>query len=265
MAECFVEVLLDAVPRREIRGIHLKGSSLKHWDSPLDYVPEVSDVDMHILFHKNDAWPQHLGTVAQAIDIQKQVERLYFSKISEPLHTPRPQLIVLNQFLQDRDRDFVGSPPGAVEVLYGEEPDPPDYQEPDRIRRGECIQTIKDAGHLEALPMQVIDKPGRYLWQSLRDLTWRVSPAGPRVLHISGLGTADVWSLNRTAVVAKLNEAGRHCLADDYAAFYMFAWDYFLSRYENNEAGRYAIGAGARVLTQASEIAADWLAGHPEN
>ena len=47
MADSFVEVLLDDIPSQEIRGIYLKGSAQKEWDSPVDYVPEISDVDIH--------------------------------------------------------------------------------------------------------------------------------------------------------------------------------------------------------------------------
>jgi hypothetical protein len=31
-----------------IAGLWFKGSAQKRWDSPLDYVPEISDVDIHV-------------------------------------------------------------------------------------------------------------------------------------------------------------------------------------------------------------------------
>ena len=55
MTESFFEVLLDEIPPREIRGLYFKGSAQKQWESLLDYVPEVSDVDIHILFSEDDA------------------------------------------------------------------------------------------------------------------------------------------------------------------------------------------------------------------
>ena len=253
MVESFVEVLLDTVPHQEIRGIYLKGSALKHWDTPIDYVPEISDVDMHIYFHDDDSWRRHIGTVEQAIEIQRRVEELYLAKAGRPLHTPRPQLIVLNRLM--RQVDFVGSPPGTVEVLYGEAEAAVDYSDPERIRRLECNRLIEDADFLAVLPLQVVDKPGRYLWQSLRALTWRVSPAGPRVLHICGVDTEEAWSLNRTGVVSQLRDLGQHGLADHYSEFYLSSWDYFLSHYENNNAGRSAIAAGAQALSLAVGVA----------
>jgi len=55
MAEAFTEVLLEEIPDPDIVGIYCKGSVLKDWDSPLDYVPELSDVDIHILFHDDSS------------------------------------------------------------------------------------------------------------------------------------------------------------------------------------------------------------------
>ena len=74
MAECFVSVLLDRIPSDEVRGVYIKGSAQKQWESPLNYVPEISDVDMHLWFHGDDTWKTHLGTVSQALEVQRRVE-----------------------------------------------------------------------------------------------------------------------------------------------------------------------------------------------
>ena len=54
LADCVRDQLLARIPEIEIRGVYLKGSSVKAWESPLDYVPEISDVDIHVWF-RNDA------------------------------------------------------------------------------------------------------------------------------------------------------------------------------------------------------------------
>ena len=46
--DSWVEVLLDRLPDGAVRGIYFKGSAQKAWDSPVDYVPELSDVDLHL-------------------------------------------------------------------------------------------------------------------------------------------------------------------------------------------------------------------------
>jgi len=263
MAESVVEVLLDEIPRGEIRGVYLKGSAHREWDSPIDYVPEMSDVDIHIEFYGDAVWRRYMGTVPQAIGIQREVEIRYFSKVSQPVHIPRPQLIIVNKLMHEVD--FVHSPRRTVQVLYGEEYPLADYGDPDRIRRAECNRLLEAAVYLGDFPLHVIDRPGKYVGESLRPLAWRVSPAGPRVLHISGVGTETAWSLSRTKVVSVLAELGQLELATRYTEYYLFGWEYFLSRYEAADHGRSAIAAGVGVLTKAAEVASDWLAGHPGN
>ena len=261
IAESFVEVLLDEIPPREIRGVYLKGSGHKEWDSPIDYVPEISDVDIHIQFHDGAVWRQYMGTVPQAMGIQRKVESLYLSKLSEPLHMPRPQLMIVNKLMHELE--FVHSRRRTVRVLYGEEYPIADYSDSDHIRRGDCDRLINDAAYLTDFPLHIIDRPGKYVSESLRPLVWRVSPAGPRVLHISGVDTELAWSVNRTRVVSMLQELGQAELARHYSQFYLSGWECFLSRYESADAGRSAIGAGVEVLTKAAEIASNWLASNP--
>ena len=106
------------------------------------------------------------------------------------------------------------------------------------------------------MPMQVMDRPGRYSWTSLRNLSWRVSPTGPRVLDLLGMHPDQAWSLNRTGVDAALRERGQGALADKLAEYYLSAWDYFLSDYQDTDAARRTIRAGAAAITLAAQIAA---------
>ena len=96
LAACVRDQLLALIPADEIRGLYLKGSSVKAWESPLDYVPEVSDVDIHVWFRDDNSWRRHLDTVPQALEIQAGVEACFKDRIARPIHHPRLQLIVLN-------------------------------------------------------------------------------------------------------------------------------------------------------------------------
>ena len=261
MVESFVETLLDEIPNEDIRGMYLKGSGQKAWDSPIDYVPEISDVDIHVQFHDDDAWRGHIGTFAQAMKIHRRVERAYLSRIREPLHTPRPQLIVVNRMVQQIE--YVPSPRATVRTLYGEEYPLADYSDPDAIRRVERDRLLADAGYLADYPLHVIDRFGKYVVEGMRALAWRVSPAGPRALHVLGVDTALAWSLNRTGIVAMLAELGQTELAARYLEFYAQGWRYFLSKYEDYDAGRAAISAGVDAVSRAAEIASRWLEGAP--
>lgn len=264
LAACVRVQLLTRIPQDEIRGLYLKGSSIKAWESPLDYVPEISDVDIHVWFRDDDAWRQYLDTVPQALAIQAAIEACFEERIARPVHHPRLQLIVLNTIMADLE-GFVLSPRSTVTVLHGEDYPEADYSDVEAIRRFDAGDLIEKAAWMERMPLHLIDKPGIYAREGLRQLVWRVAPAGPLVLHISGLDTAHVWSVNRTRVTAALRDLGLGDLADAYRDFYLAAWDYFLSGFSDTNACRGAILAATGVLTEGGDLARQWLVANPEN
>lgn len=263
LAECVRDQLLGRIPAPEIRGVYLKGSSVKAWESPLDYVPEISDVDIHVWFRDDDAWRRHLDTLPQALKIQAGIEACFAQRIARPIHHPRLQLVVLNKIIAEL-RSFVYSPRSTVTVLHGEAYPEADYSGPAGIRRNDAVDLVEMAGWLDQMPLHLVDKPGVYAREGLRQLVWRVAPAGPLVLHISGLDTEHVWSLNRTRVTAALRDLGLGALADAYRDFYLAAWDYFLSSFADTNACRAAILAASRVLTEGGALGRQWLEANPE-
>ena len=82
------------------------------------------------------------------------------------------------------------------------------------------------------------------------------------MLHLTGVEAEEDWSLNRTGVVSSLRRLGQNSVADHYSGFYLSAWEYFLLGFKNTDAGRAAIGSGARVLSEASGVARTWLTEH---
>ena len=261
MVEAFVEILLEEIPKSEIEGIYFKGSAQKDWESPLDYVPELSDIDIHLLFSNDLSIEKNLGSTSRAMDIQAKVESRYFLKTPNPLHVPRPQLVILNQLL--RDEDYIPSPQNVVSVLYGKNYPKPDYSSnPEKIRLIDCNRLINEEEYLSRFPLHIIDKLSKYLWDSLRGLVWRVSPIGPRLLHILGLSTEKAWGINRTKIVSLLKEMGEHQLVQDYSEFYLFGWKYFLSKYSDSNAGRSSLMSGINALSRGVEIGKSWLSKH---
>ena len=258
LAECVRDQLLALIPEDEIRGIYLTGSTVKPWDSPLDYVPEVSDVDIHVSFRDGISWRKHLGTVPRALEVQAAIEACFEKRRPQALHLPRLQLLVMNQLMIER-KGFVHSPPSTVVVLHGEPYPQGDYSDPDTIRRHNAADLVERAEFVQRVPLLAIDR----LWTHARDLlsqlVWRVSPVGPLALHLSGLGTEHVWSLNRTRATAELRGLGLNTLADSYISFYLSAWDYFLSGFTNANAYRAAILEGTRVLTEGANLGRQWL------
>ena len=70
--------------------------------------------------------------------------------------------------------------------------------------------------------------------------------------------------MNRTRAILALRDLGLTSLAGGYTAFYLSSWDYFLSGFTDSDAGRSAILAAARVLTEGAEFGRQWLAANPD-
>ena len=70
--------------------------------------------------------------------------------------------------------------------------------------------------------------------------------------------------MNRTRATLALRDLGLASLADGYTAFYLSSWNYFLSGFTDSDAGRAAIRAAARVLTESAEVGRQWLAANPD-
>ena len=81
------------------------------------------------------AWPKYLGTVDQALEVQRGVEARFTARISRPIHEPRPQLIVMNKMMAEHE-GFLHSPRSTVKVLYGEEYPEADYSDSDGYQCG---------------------------------------------------------------------------------------------------------------------------------
>ena len=119
MSDAIVETLLDNIPSDEIRAIYLKGSAKKRWDTPIDYVPEASDLDVHVWFHDDELESSLFTDLDQAFKVQRDIGVRFRRKCPQPIHTPRPQIMILNTLL--RRPGYMHSPPDSARVLFGEE------------------------------------------------------------------------------------------------------------------------------------------------
>ena len=178
LAACVRDQLLARIARKEIRGVYLKGSSVKAWESPLDYVPEISDVDIHVWFRDDNKWRPHLDRVPQALAIQAGLEACFEERIPQPIHHPRLQLIVLNTLITGLE-GFVHAPRSTVMVLHGEAYPEADHSDPEAIRRFDSADLVEKAAWVEQMPLHIIDKPGIYAREGLRQLVWRVGAGRP--------------------------------------------------------------------------------------
>lgn len=253
MIDSFVHVILKYIPEKEIKGIYFKGSSQKNWDSIIDYVPELSDIDIHLLI-KNDFYADQKRnfTLDKAFKMQSDIEREFAANVTKRWHIPRPQFILLNE-LADKD-DYLPAPPNAVSTLFGEPyacnmPEKSIYIDIDKKKM------LKEEPYIKDYAFNVIDQIGKYMKFPLRNINYRISPVGPRVLDILGVSPEDSWAINRTAIVKKLYNLGEGKLAHDYAMYYKCGWEYFLSDYRDADAARKGLLAGFKVLKRGIEVA----------
>ena len=257
MTEAIVETLLDRIPNDEIRAIYLKGSAKKRWDTPIDYVPEASDLDLHLWFHDDDGERTHIGRLDQALTIQQDIEAGYRARRPNPIHTPRPQIMIMNSMM--RRPGYMHSPLATVKVLYGESYPAADYAAVDEIKRYKCHDLLASADILDRYPYRVFDRPDKYLAELFRDLSYRVSPVGPIVLHLAGLDPMTAWSMNRTHVTRALEDIGECDLAESYVDYFLARWRWFLSDSEDLDAVRDAVRVAIEVLECSESVAKSHL------
>jgi len=253
MMESILESLHACLPAGTIEGVYGGGSSLKGWDSVIDYVPELSDVDVHILLTDPALLEQNLDRV---FAFQAEYERRFAERFPDPIHYPRPQIMVINRHLANPA--FLPGPPGTGRTLFGKpldkvRPQPADFEFVRKTDRESLIQE-RERQWIAGLPDHLIDRPGKYLWQPVRDASWRVAPTGPRVLSVLGASFAEAWGHNRTGVHARLIAAGQTEFAEAYAGYYLEGWAFFLSGYREAEHGRAALRWATRVIELGAEV-----------
>jgi hypothetical protein len=205
---------------------YAKGSAIKDWDTPIDYVPLLSDVDIHVkltgatvLFE----WAE--DPFRRSVAISQAYEEKYLERIPEPVHIPRTQLVVLNSLLEDpgfilptdssSTRVIMGTPKLGIKASN------------DELRSIDMNNLLELGETLDALPAQMVDRTGIDLWTLIRRLNWRVSPSPVRLLTQIGVHPIDVWDWNRTRICDALDEHGLQDVSEPYREFYMAGWRMF--------------------------------------
>jgi len=251
MVQAVAGALREVFGDAQVRAIWFKGSAQKPWESPMDYVPSLSDVDMHVWL--SDAAAADFHRLEPALQVQASIERRFADSAPEPLHVPRPQINLVNDLLQRED--YLPSPSAIVETVFGLPQKPGDYSDVERVRQQDRAALIEDAAEVKSMPKRAIDRPGVYMWDLLRGLSWRVSPIGSRLLSLSGADSELAWSMNRTRIAVALRERGFDQVTSHWEGFYESAWRYFLSSNLDGTAGRDALRAAHAVLGTAGALA----------
>ncbi|MHA1908718.1 MAG: hypothetical protein ACW98Y_15570 [Candidatus Thorarchaeota archaeon] len=235
---------------REIEYAYAKGSATKNWDSPIDYVPEISDVDIHVFTTNDEGLFHPPNDFNDAMQISERYETRFHEIKQDALHMPRSQIMRI-----DRLKELPNyCPPriNDVQILFGE-PKQEELPEIDTIRRNDITNLLGLEEYIEPIPRQVFDRAGHDLWYLIRSMTWRVSPSPVRILSQSHEDPIDLWSWNRTRIEQELRNRGLGQIADSYRGFYMSGWDLFLSDFKGLSAYRDVVNHGYNLLRQCIE------------
>jgi hypothetical protein len=249
MAGAYVEAVLEEVARDAVAGVYVKGSATRAWDSAIDYVPEISDVDIQVRFVDEGEAGRFFGSLGLALRVAEHALERFYGRVASPLHVPRPQLLALNTL--ERMPGYFPSPEGTVRTLYGQAYEAASREDYASTQAEDARLFVEDAEWVRVeLPEKVIDRPGHHAWRAISLLGWRVSPAGPRLLTHLGMHPYDAWSLNRSGVVRELIARGQAPLAEAYAGFYLAGWDGFRSQFREGEAARRALQAVGSLFSE---------------
>jgi len=231
---CAVDIwgsVLDETFGPRLEYAYAKGSALKKWDSLVDYVPVLSDLDMHIMLtDSSDMFPDDAQGFSISIDVGRKFEDQFSAIRPSHLHIPRAQVVHLNPTLDDDT--FIIPQARDVHAMVGQ---PKDGRVPtdEETRNNDLKQLRSISDYLKDLPRQAVDRIGLDFWSMLRRISWRVSPSPIRVLTQTSEKPLEVWSWNRTRVLKELKEQNYDSIANSYLKYYKTGWDLFFSGFSD--------------------------------
>ena len=114
--EIWTAILQETFGER-IRYAYTKGSAIKSWDSIIDYVPEISDVDLHFRFTTLEDMIFSEDPFSQAMEISFEYERRFLEEQPNALHMPRSQLLLVDLLMENVD--YVPPRMSDIRVMIG--------------------------------------------------------------------------------------------------------------------------------------------------
>jgi hypothetical protein len=231
----------------KIEYAYVKGSSVRRWDSPIDYVPVLSDVDIHIKLREGSSlFEENAKQFEEGLAISTEYEERFIEENPDPLHVPRVQVMALNRHLSDPD--FVLPAYIPEQNVFIGKIDSWVVRPTDEVKAVDLRNLLKLQDVLAPLPERVMDRVGMDLVALIRTLCYEVSPAPVRLLSQFEDNPYRVWDMNRTAICAELKKHGFTDLAESYRDYYLTGWEVFRSGFLDGKAMRKLVNRAHSVL-----------------
>ena len=248
-----IEVWGELIPERmgdRIRYAIIKGSVLKKWDSIVDYVPIISDLDIHIgTINDQPIFPLDRDGFRYSLETTGLYEERFKELRPDHIHIPRPQIVKM----ESHREMWLPAPTDAVLSLFGE-------IQFRGVETGEDCMKRDLAGLLELdallkrMPGRIIDRIGFEYFRIMREMCYIVSPTPVRVLS-QFTDSKEAWKMNRTGIIRGLEGEGLTELAKAYRSYYHKGWEAFESGFADNGVMRELIGLAYDVLWLSHGIA----------
>ncbi|MHA2358359.1 MAG: hypothetical protein ACXABK_06290 [Candidatus Heimdallarchaeaceae archaeon] len=224
-----------------------KGSAIKEWESFIDYVPVLSDVDIHIKTKEYSGLFNDDNSFYESLSISEMYENTFIEMNPDFFHLPRTQIIRLNTLVSEVE--FVPPRKSEVLVLTGN-PEEMEIPHTDEIKRIDLKNLHKLEEFLSTLSMHIIDRTGLDLWSMARRINWRVSPAPRRLLSQTYEKPMEIWGMNRTQLAKELENHDFLLISENFKDYYYEGWIAFMEGFSNSQTLRRLISAGYEVLKQ---------------
>jgi hypothetical protein len=220
-----------------------KGSTHKPWEGPFDFLPGLSDIDIHVYRDAPLAEPWALRRA------------VFDAAGTAPFDTPL-QLLVLDTAALPEWWTIL---PGTYEVMHGEEP-PVTVPVTNRLLERDRYGLAGAPGDVARVSYDILGLTDEELWPYLRSVRSLFPPVLYRATSVWTGRPERVWSLNRTRL---LSFAGEH---RSLAGITEAAVGYFTAALGacrdpgHPGAAEAALRAGQHLLTTAG----DWAAQRPD-
>lgn len=227
---------------------YAKGSAVKKWESKLDYVPYLSDLDIHLMteekFFSNDLE----RNVEKALEMTKRYENTYYQENPDNLHIPRPQLMPMHKL--ETLEFYVPPQYNTLRWLLGSENDVERHLEilDHKIKEFDRTNLLGEKEILQSFPYSLFDRVDLDYWQFLRRICWRVSPAPTRLISQYVDDSHTLWSQNRTTIYNLLIENNFDSISKPFKRYYELGWQLFDKNFRSDNLYREMIFAAFQVI-----------------